>query len=65
MLADGTRPHPKSRTTVGPGTRVKLHYAGGGGYGDPGSRDRAAVAADLADGYVSPEAARQVYGWEP
>ena len=61
-LADGTRPHPKSRTTVQPGARVQLLYAGGGGYGDPGQRDPAALAADIRDGYVTKEGAARDYG---
>ena len=60
-LGDGSRPHPKSRTTVAPGTRVRMVYAGGGGYGDPGARDRAALENDLRDGYVTPAAARAQY----
>ncbi|MCK8787908.1 hydantoinase B/oxoprolinase family protein [Roseomonas sp. NAR14] len=63
-FADGTKPHPKSRTTVEPGQRVTLLYAGGGGYGDPRQRDREAVKADLRDGYVSAESARRDYGLE-
>src|SRR5262249_1817453 len=63
-LADGTRPHPKSRTTVAPGTRVRMVYAGGGGYGDPTARDRAALENDLRDGYVTPAAARAQDGRE-
>jgi N-methylhydantoinase B len=56
-IDDGTRPHPKSRTTVAPGRRVRLLYPGGGGFGPPRERDRAAVEADIRDGYVTPEAA--------
>ncbi|MEK9753936.1 MAG: hydantoinase B/oxoprolinase family protein, partial [Rhodospirillaceae bacterium] len=36
--------------------------AGGGGYGDPLDRDPAAVARDVAYGYVSPAEARLAYG---
>jgi N-methylhydantoinase B len=36
--------------------------AGGGGWGDPLERDPAAVAADVANEKVSPEAARDLYG---
>ena len=61
-FSDGTRPHPKSRTTVAPGTRLRMIYAGGGGYGDPKSRDPDALARDLRDGYVSADAARNEYG---
>ncbi len=35
---------------------------GGGGFGAPRARDPARVAADVADGLVSREAAREVYG---
>ncbi len=63
-FADGTKPHPKSRTSVAAGQRVTLLYAGGGGYGDPGARDPQAVRQDLRDGYISAEAARRDYGFE-
>ncbi|WP_369139050.1 hydantoinase B/oxoprolinase family protein [Modestobacter versicolor] len=36
--------------------------AGGGGWGDPLSRDPLAVVDDVLDGYVSPAQARDVYG---
>jgi N-methylhydantoinase B len=52
-MSDGTRPHPKSRTTIGPGMRLVMRYPGGGGYGPPEERDPAALAADLRDGYVT------------
>ncbi|MBL6458163.1 hydantoinase B/oxoprolinase family protein [Belnapia sp. T6] len=61
---DGTRPHPKSRTTVPGGERVTLLYAGGGGYGDPKARPREAVLHDLRHGYISAATARDVYGVE-
>ena len=61
-LNDGTKPHPKSRSSVKPGQRLTLLYAGGGGYGDPKQRDRDAVRADLRDGYISADAARRDYG---
>nr|WP_232075615.1 hydantoinase B/oxoprolinase family protein [Phytohabitans suffuscus] len=50
------------RTRVQVGDRVTLLTAGGGGHGDPGGRDPEAVREDVAEGYVSPEAAREVYG---
>ena len=61
---DGTRPHPKSRTTAAPGARVRLLYAGGVGYGDPRGRDPAALREDVRNGYVSPAASRALYGAE-
>ncbi len=35
------------------GDIVRMETPGGGGYGDPAMRDRAAILADRADGYVS------------
>jgi N-methylhydantoinase B len=52
------------RVAVSPGDRVTLLTAGGGGHGDPRERDPEAVRRDVAEGYVSPEAARQIYGVE-
>lgn len=40
----------------------QVTWQGGGGYGDPLARDPQAVAADVAAGAVSAEAARAVYG---
>jgi N-methylhydantoinase B len=44
------------------GDIVSVRSAGGGGYGDPLERDTNRVAADLRDGYISPAAARELYG---
>jgi N-methylhydantoinase B len=44
------------------GQRVRLETPGGGGWGDPALRDRAAIARDIALGYVSAEAAARDYG---
>ncbi len=63
-LQDGRRPHPKGRSMLQPGDRLLMHYGGGGGYGDPAKRDRAALQQDIEDGYVTPERARQDYGVE-
>jgi N-methylhydantoinase B len=39
-----------------------VRSAGGGGYGDPLDRDAERVALDVREGYVSPHAARELYG---
>ena len=39
-----------------------LESAGGGGYGNPRSRAPERIARDVAEGYVSPEAATEKYG---
>jgi N-methylhydantoinase B len=47
---------------VAPDDVLVMDSSGGGGFGDPLERDLAAVAADLAEGYVTAEAAASVYG---
>ena len=47
------------------GTRLEICRTGGGGWGAPWSRDPQAVRDDVADGYVSEAAAREVYGVVP
>lgn len=37
---------------------------GGGGYGDPKQRDREVLAAEIHDGIITAEAAREHYGYE-
>ena len=44
------------------GTRLEIRRTGGGGWGAPLARDPASVRDDVADGYVSLQAARDVYG---
>jgi N-methylhydantoinase B len=46
-----------------PGDRLTFRTAGGGGWGDPRRRERAAIERDLAAGFISPEAARRDYGY--
>jgi N-methylhydantoinase B len=43
------------------GQRVRLESPGGGGFGSPLERDQDAVSRDVRLGYVSHEAAREVY----
>lgn len=62
--ADGTVETVPSKlvTTLHKGDRVLIETAGGGGFGEPAQRDRAAVAADIAHGKVSEEEAAGLYG---
>jgi N-methylhydantoinase B len=45
-----------------PGDAFVLRSGGGGGFGSPTERDPDHVAADVAEGYVSREVAREAYG---
>ena len=51
----------KGAFRVPPGGRVVMEAPGSGGYGPPSARDPKLLADDVADGYVSPEAARRDY----
>jgi N-methylhydantoinase B len=44
------------------GEVIRVRTTGGGGWGSPLDRDPALVAADVRDGKVSPEGARDDYG---
>jgi N-methylhydantoinase B len=50
------------RQQVPAGTTAIVVTAGGGGWGNPLERDVDLVRADVVDGYVSIEAARDQYG---
>jgi N-methylhydantoinase B len=52
------------RLQLDQGTVFRVNGAGGGGYGEPGKRDPAALASDIAEGYVTAEGARRDYGRE-
>ncbi len=44
--------------------RVRVLTGGGGGFGNPATRDPHSVARDIAFGYVSAKAGREIYGVE-
>lgn len=46
------------------GDQVKIVAPGGGGWGDPLEREEERVLADVAEGFVTPEAALSEYGLE-
>jgi N-methylhydantoinase B len=61
FLVNGKSGNPYGLTQLRPGDVVVMDAAGGGGYGDPLTRDPELVAADVADGLVSLDAAREDY----
>ncbi len=54
--------NPKLSIKLPAGTRYVLELPGGGGFFDPRQRDPGAVAEDVAEGLVTPEAALADYG---
>jgi N-methylhydantoinase B len=61
-LASGTALRGKGIQMVPAGDRLIVMTPGGGGFGDPTSRCREAVAADLDAELISEKTAREVYG---
>jgi len=63
---DGARRHVRKATQhpIAAGEIVRIMSGGGGGYGLPSERDRDAIRRDVAEGYVSEEAARRDYAVE-
>lgn len=57
VLSQQTPSHP-----IRAGDVVYVRGMGGGGYGDPRARDPEKVRADVADGLVTEEQAREAYG---
>ena len=51
-----------TRIKLKEGDEVKIQSPGGGGYGPPAERPPEAIEEDIRQGFVSPEAARQLYG---
>ncbi|MBR0859108.1 hydantoinase B/oxoprolinase family protein [Bradyrhizobium liaoningense] len=53
----------KGEVRLAAGDRILLFTAGGGGFGDPKSRDEQSIARDVSEGYVSAESASELYGF--
>ena len=58
----GVAPPVRAQTFLASGQSVAIVTPGAGGYGDPRARDRALVRRDLAEGVISAQVAREVYG---
>lgn len=67
LRADGREEACPSKflTTVNAGDVLKVRLSGAGGHGDARERDRERILDDLAEGKITPEHAREVYGFVP
>lgn len=63
VLKNGTPHFPKGKITLQTNDRLTVETPGGGGWGDPAERDRTLIAEDLRLGLITPESARNVYGY--
>ncbi len=57
------RSRSKDRLDLRKGDVLTLYTSGGGGYGPADARDPRLIARDVAQGYVTAEAAARDYGW--
>lgn len=65
---DGQVVVPRNKDLISGVPKGTLYHqvaSGGGGWGDPTLRDRARLAEEVANGVITPEAARRDYGFEP
>ncbi|HZK90006.1 MAG TPA: hydantoinase B/oxoprolinase family protein [Stellaceae bacterium] len=60
-LVSGKAIRSKGRQTISGGDFIRLELPGGGGFGDPATRDPNQVALDVADGLIDAETARRDY----
>src|ERR1700730_7345521 len=59
---NGIRHNPKQQVDLQPNVIVQLNTPGGGGFGDPFSRDPERVRQDVIEGYITSEGARDYGG---
>lgn len=63
ITLNGEEINPKKTYLLRKGDRLVLEVPGGGGFGEPRERDPSLILADLEEGMVTPETAREVYGY--
>jgi N-methylhydantoinase B len=61
-LKSGKTLKGKGAQIIPAGDRLVVLTPGGGGIGDPVTRERSVVERDVAEGYVSADAADKTYG---
>jgi len=64
LLRDGVEEElgSKENRTLMQGDILSFRLSGAGGNGDPRARDPERVRADVRDGFISAQAAREIYG---
>jgi N-methylhydantoinase B len=64
VYKNGEPQFPKGKVVLKTGDRLEVETPGGGGWGRTSERTAAAIELDLAEGLITPAAARQIYGYQ-
>ena len=64
VMKDGKPQFPKGKVVLKTGERLEVETPGGGGWGRAAERSAELIAQDLADRLITPEAARERYGYK-
>lgn len=64
VYRNGEPQFPKGKVVLKTGDRLEVETPGGGGWGKTSERSAAAIELDLAEGLITPQAARQIYGYQ-
>lgn len=64
VFRNGEPQFPKGKVVLKTGDRLEVETPGGGGWGKTSERSAAAIELDLAEGLITPQAARQTYGYQ-
>ena len=62
VFGPGVEPFVLGNGDLKAGEWVEIITSGAGGYGPPAARDGAAVARDIAEGRLTAEEAKRIYG---
>ncbi|QOZ77690.1 hydantoinase B/oxoprolinase family protein [Bradyrhizobium sp. CCBAU 53351] len=64
VYRNGEPQFPKGKVVLKMGDRLEVETPGGGGWGRTSERTAASIEFDLAEGLITPAAARQIYGYQ-
>jgi N-methylhydantoinase B len=64
VYKNGEPQFPKGKVVLKTGDRLEVETPGGGGWGRTSERATASIELDLAEGLITPAAARQIYGYQ-
>jgi N-methylhydantoinase B len=64
VMKEGKPQFPKGKVTLKTGERLEVETPGGGGWGRASERSVEIIEQDVAEGLITPRAAKTVYGYK-